>query len=95
MTYSEKWMKEGYSYCANHDQHYRQYCSGCALDPQAGSEADVRLNNLLNAVADIRKADCGGWMKDCMGSMHRCIDGADKRMELGRLLHKLYRAAGI
>lgn len=29
--YSKRLLDDGYSYCAKHDQHYRQYCSGCVL----------------------------------------------------------------
>ncbi len=32
MAKSEKWNPEDYKYCEKHDQHYKQYCSGCALN---------------------------------------------------------------
>jgi hypothetical protein len=42
---------------------------------------------VAQAIADIRKSDCGGWLKDG-------LEGREKRMELMRLLDTLYKAAG-
>ena len=48
------------------------------------------LSALLDVVKDIRKSDCGGWLKDCDG-LFNCRDGREKRRELMRLLDKLYK----
>ena len=52
------------------------------------------LDAMLEVVKDIRKSDCGGWLKDCNG-LFNCRDGREKRNELMRLLDKLYKAASI
>ena len=50
------------------------------------------LNAMLETVKEIRKSDCGAWLKDCNG-IHSCSEGREKRQELMRLLDKLYKAA--
>ncbi len=50
---------------------------------------------MLDAIKAIRASDCGAWQKDCMGGLFSCSDGRAKRMELGKLLDRLYKAAGI
>ena len=51
------------------------------------------LSALLEVVKDIRKSDCGGWLKDCYSGTFNCRGGVEKRQELMRLLDKLYKAA--
>ena len=50
---------------------------------------------MLDAIKAIRASDCGAWQTDCMGGLFSCSDGRAKRIELGRLLDALYKAAGI
>lgn len=39
----EKWNPEDYNYCDIHDQYYKQYCCGCALDlPAIKKECDEK-----------------------------------------------------
>ena len=52
------------------------------------------LDTVREVVGDIRKSDCGAWLKDCNG-IHHCSEGREKRQELMRLLDKLYKAASI
>lgn len=56
------------------------------------SPSVIGLDALLEVVKDIRKSDCGAWLKDCNG-IHSCSEGKEKRQELMRLLDKLYKAA--
>lgn len=49
---------------------------------------------LFGVIKDIRKSDCGAWLKDCHGGLFRCSDGREKRQELCKLLDKLYKIAG-
>ena len=67
-----------------------------AEECESGAEAGAsELKTLLDAIKAIRASDCGAWQKDCMGGLFSCSDGRAKRMELGRLLDALYKAAGI
>jgi hypothetical protein len=59
------------------------------------SDCEVGLSELLDAIKAIRKSDCGGWLKDCQSGLFHCSEGSEKRLELMRLLDKLYKAAGI
>ena len=62
---------------------------------KALEQGDPECNVLLDAVKAIRASDCGAWLKDCQTGLFRCSDGREKRLELSRLLDKLYKAAGI
>lgn len=55
---------------------------------------NAQLEKLIKVCKAIRKADCGAWLKDCQGSF-TCADGREKRLELMRLLDKLYKVAGV
>ncbi|MCK5617050.1 hypothetical protein KAR91_85095 [Candidatus Pacearchaeota archaeon] len=60
-------------------------------EPVAEVPCSEGLDALTEVVRDIRKSDCGAWLKDCNG-IHRCSEGREKRQELMRLLDKLYKA---
>lgn len=47
------------------------------------------IAELREAVAKIRKSDCGAWLKNCSG-VFTCADGNEKRRELSILLDVLY-----
>ena len=53
------------------------------------------LDALVEVVKEIRKSDCGLWLKDCTFKISNCSDGREKRAELSKLLNKLYKAASI
>jgi hypothetical protein len=57
-------------------------------------DIEKRHTELVELVNEIRKQDCGGWLKEC-SSVFRCSEGTEKRQEMARLLDKLYRAAGV
>lgn len=52
-------------------------------------------DDLLCIIKEIRKSDCGGWLKDCTSGLHQCAAGKPKRQELMKLLDLLYKAAEI
>lgn len=56
------------------------------LDDEAQREAGLCCTDLLGVVRDIRKSDCGAWLKPG-------TDGEAKRIELMKLLDKLYKVA--
>lgn len=47
--------------------------------------------DLLRIIKEIRRSDCGSWLKDC-SEVYKCADGRAKRHELAKLLDKLYEA---
>ncbi len=53
---------------------------------------------ILEVIAEIRKSDCGAWLKECHPSTleyYTCADGREKRQELSRLLDKLYEVSDV
>lgn len=50
---------------------------------------------ILEVIKEIRKSDCGAWLKDCGTTMFTCADGREKRQELSRLLDKLYKVSKV
>lgn len=55
-------------------------------------DAESKLKLIIK---EIRQVDCGGWLKDCQSGIFHCADGHEKRLELMRLLDKLYQVAGV
>ena len=71
-------------------------CLTTQKDAMVDVTCNVGLDDMLEVVKEIRKSDCGAWLKDCTGSgIFNCSQGAEKRQELSRLLNKLYKASGI
>ena len=64
-------------------------------DRRKKQAASVSSMDLLNAVRELRKSDCGAWLKDCSSGLFTCGQGRDKRLELAKLLSRLYKVAGI
>lgn len=58
MSASKKMIfEEGYSYCAQHDQHYKKYCCGCALDIDFSFWPD-RKGMKISAVGLLKRCAC-------------------------------------
>lgn len=55
---------------------------------------EINCNEVIKIIKEIRSQDCGGWLKDCTTFHFTCRDGHEKRLDLMRLLDKLYKAAG-
>ena len=55
----------------------------------------MNTEKIREVVEEIRKSDTGEWLKDCTTMSFRCGEGHEARLELMRLLDKLYKAVGI
>ena len=93
--------------CKQHDNDYIHRCSNwmnmlaedCGfINAEKPLDTPVQSGDLLfavlEAIKEIRKSDCGAWLKDC-SAVFRCSDGREKRQELSKLLDKLYKVSGF
>jgi hypothetical protein len=56
---------------------------------------DKKYQEIMTAIMALRKADTGGWLKDCNGLTATCAEGAAHRQEMMIRLDELYKAAGL
>lgn len=62
---------------------------------KAPQNVPSEFSAVLDAIREVRKSDCGAWLKDCQTVMFTCAEGEAKRFELMRRLNDLYKIAGV
>jgi ribosomal protein L32 len=56
---------------------------------------DKKYQEIMTAIMALRKADTGGWLKDCHTVNFDCGQGHIDRQEMAKRLDELYKAAGL